>query len=92
MGVDDFREIFIYVVQQLNKCKLGYLYVMDGFVFGFYEWGEFMLLVEFRVFYDGLLIGNCGYIKVDVEQCINDGDVDMIVFGCFWIINLDLFI
>lgn len=27
-----------------------------------------------------------------VEQCIVDEDVDMIVFGCFWIINLDLLV
>lgn len=72
--------------------EIGYLYVMDGLVFGFYEWGEVMIFVEFRVFFDGMIIGNCGYIKEEVEKCLFDGDGDMIVFGRFWIMNLDFLI
>lgn len=46
----------------MDSYGLVYFYVMDGLVFGFYELGELMILIDFcKVFY-GLLMGNCGYM------------------------------
>jgi N-ethylmaleimide reductase len=44
MGAEDFRETYIYTVQQLAKLELGYLHIMDGLAFGFHEKGEPMTL------------------------------------------------
>ena len=90
MGCDDFREMFTYAAQALNKQKIGFLHVMDGLGFGFHERGEPMTLSEFRALYDGLLIGNVGYTKEKAEQRIESGDTDCIAFGRPFITNPDL--
>ncbi len=90
MGCDDYRELYSYVAQQLNRLQIGYLHVMDGLAFGFHERGEPMTLAEFRALYDGILMGNCGYNKAQAETRIADGDGDLIAFGRPWITNPDL--
>lgn len=90
MGCDDYRELFLYVAQELNKFGLGYLHVMDGLAFGFHEKGTPMTLDEFRPVFKGTIIGNCGYTKESAEEIIATGTADMIAFGRPFISNPDL--
>jgi len=90
MGSPDFRETFIYVVEQLNRYKLSYLHVLDGLGFGFHALGEAMTLREFRNVWDGPLMGNCGYTKLTAEAAIENNEADLISFGRPYISNPDL--
>ncbi|WP_163337169.1 alkene reductase [Desulfopila sp. IMCC35008] len=90
MGSKDFRETYLYVVQELQKLNLGYLHVMDGLAFGFHEQGEPMTLAEIREHYDGTIMGNCGYTKQDAEERIAAGLADIAAFGRPYITNPDL--
>jgi len=90
MGSTDFRETFLYVAEELNKLKLGYLHIMDGLAFGFHEKGEPMTLSEFRKVYKGVIMGNCGYTKESAEERIANGDADLAAFGRPYISNPDL--
>ena len=90
MGSPDFRETFLYVVQQLDGYNLGYLHLMDGLAFGFHKQGEPMKLAEFRTVYNGTLMGNCGYKQSTAEAALDSGDADLIAFGRPFITNPDL--
>ena len=90
MGCDDFRELFLYVAEEIDKLHLGYLHVMDGLAFGFHGRGEPMSLAEFRPVFKGTIIGNCGYTKEAAEQRITEGSADLIAFGRPYITNPDL--
>jgi N-ethylmaleimide reductase len=90
MGCDDYRELFLYVTDEINKLKLGYLYIMDGLAFGFHEKGEPMILAEFRPLFNGVIIGNCGYTRETAEERITEGNADMIAIGRPFITNPDL--
>ena len=90
MGSPDFREQFIYAVEQLDCCRLAYLHVMDGLAFGFHELGEPMTLAELRKHFAGPLMGNCGYDQQSAESVISEGNADMIAFGRPYISNPDL--
>ena len=90
MGSEDYREQFLYVASQLNKCNLAYLHVMDGLGFGFHELGEPMTLPEFREVFANPIIGNVGYTKESAENAISQGKADLIAFGRPFISNPDL--
>jgi N-ethylmaleimide reductase len=90
MGSPDFREIFLYTIQQLSKLSLGYVHIMDGLAFGFHEQGEPMKLAEFREHYDGVIMGNCGYSKEEAEERIVAGVADIACIGRPYISNPDL--
>jgi N-ethylmaleimide reductase len=90
MGCDDYRELYLYVAEEINKLKLGYLHIMDGLAFGFHEKGEPMTLEEFRPIFKGAIIGNCGYTKEMAEKRIAEGNADMIAIGRPFITNPDL--
>ena len=90
MGCDDFRELFLYVAEELDKLHLGYLHIMDGLAFGFHGRGEPMSLAEFRPIFKGTIIGNCGYTKEGAEARIAEGSADLIAFGRPFITNPDL--
>ena len=90
MGSEDFRETHLYVAEEINKLKLGYLHVMDGLAFGFHEKGEPMTLAEFRPVYHGTILGNCGYTREAAEARIAEGNADLIAFGRPFITNPDL--
>jgi len=90
MGSSDFRQTYLYVVEELNKMKLGYLHIMDGLAFGFHDLGEPMTLSDFRPIYDGIMIGNCGYTKETAEERLSEGNADLIAFGRPYITNPDL--
>lgn len=58
MGSPDFRETFTFAAQQLDRCGLAYLHLVDGLARGFHKLGEPMTLPEFRRVFHGPLIGN----------------------------------
>jgi N-ethylmaleimide reductase len=90
MGSSDYKETFLYVVEELNKLDLGYLHIMDGLAFGFHEKGDPMTLSDFRKIYNGVIIGNCGYTKELAEDRLTSGDADLVAFGRPFITNPDL--
>jgi N-ethylmaleimide reductase len=90
MGSEDFRETYLYAVEEINKFKLGYLHIMDGLAFGFHEKGKPMTLSEFRPIFQGIIVGNCGYTKETAEERIAEGNADIIAFGRPFITNPDL--
>jgi N-ethylmaleimide reductase len=90
MGSNDYKETFLYVVEELNKLDLGYLHIMDGLAFGFHEKGDPMTLSDFRKIYNGAIIGNCGYTKEMAEDRVTSGKADLVAFGRPFITNPDL--
>lgn len=90
MGGSDFRELYTYVISQLNAFNLGYLHVMDGLAFGFHEQGEPVTLKDTRSLFSGVIIGNCGYDPKLAAQRISDKEADLIAFGRPFITNPDL--
>jgi N-ethylmaleimide reductase len=90
MGSPDFRETFLYTIQQLNKLNLAYVHIMDGLAFGFHEQGEPMTLIEFCAEYDGIIMGNCGYTQETALQILSAGHADLAAFGRPFITNPDL--
>ena len=89
MGSPDFREQFLYAVQQLNG-QIGCLHVLDGVAFGFHSMGESITLDEARAMYKGPLMGNCGYTQQTAEAAVASGLADLIAFGRPYITNPDL--
>lgn len=90
MGSPDFRETYLFVIQELNKLGLSYVHIMDGLAFGFHEQGAPMTLAEFRLHYDGVIIGNCGYTKEDAKERVSKGLADIACIGRPYISNPDL--
>ena len=90
MGCDDYRELYLYVANEINKLTLGYLHIMDGLAFGFHGKGEPMSLREFRTVFQGIIIGNCGYTKESAQERIAEGNADIIAIGRPFITNPDL--
>lgn len=90
MGCDDYRELYLYVANEINKLTLGYLHIMDGLAFGFHGKGEPMSLSEFRTAFQGSIIGNCGYTKESAQERIAEGNADIIAIGRPFITNPDL--
>lgn len=90
MGSPDYRETFEYAAKELDAYGLAYLHVVDGLGFGFHQLGEPMKLSEFRGWFRGPLMGNCGYDQATAESAIARGDADLIAFGRAYISNPDL--
>ncbi len=90
MGSKDFRETYIFTIKALEQLNLAYVHIMDGLAFGFHEMGDPMTLAEFRKYYSGVIIGNCGYGKEDAERRIEAGEADVAAFGRPFISNPDL--
>jgi len=90
MGSPDYRQLYLYVIRELNKLDLGYVHIMDGLAFGFHNHGEQMTLSEFRGEYDGIIMGNCGYTQEEAEGRLAEGKADLVAFGRPFISNPDL--
>jgi len=90
MGSPDFRDTFSFAARELDRYGLAYLHVMDGLAFGFHELGEPMTLREFRGFFSGPLMGNCGYNQETAEAAVSSGAADLIAIGRPFISNPDL--
>lgn len=89
--VDDMLQvIYLVVVYLLGELEVGYLYIVEV------DWDDVLLmLVVFKqvlcMVYLGMLIYVGKYIVECVEQVLVEGWVDLIGFGCLFIVNLDLF-
>jgi len=90
MGSPDYKETFLYAVEQINPYGLGYLHIMDGLAFGFHGLGEPMALEDFRPIFRGPIMGNCGYTYETAEAAIKKGSADLMAFGRPFISNPDL--
>lgn len=90
MGSSDFRETYLYTIKELSKMNLAYVHIMDGLAFGFHEKGKPMTLAEFREYYKGVIIGNCGYSKEEAQARLTAGVADIAAFGRPFISNPDL--
>ncbi|MEW4488815.1 alkene reductase [Thalassoglobus sp. JC818] len=89
MGSPEYRELYTYAAQQLDRYGLAYLHVMDGLAFGFHELGSPMTLEEFRNIFRGPLMGNCGYDAETAEAQIESGNADLIAIGRPFLSNPD---
>lgn len=79
----------LYLIEELNKCYIVYLYIFE------LDWvgGKFYLDVFCDVVcvcFKGVIIGVGVYIVEKVENLIEKGFIDVVVFGCSYIFNLDL--
>ena len=78
---------YLYVVQELEKRKLGILHLMEG--------PQLSNAVEplapkIRKLFSGILIINFGYDKVSAENVLAKGGADAVAFGSLFIANPDL--
>ena len=48
MGSPEFRELFLYVAEELGKAGIAYVHLMIGLGFGFHKHGTPMEMAEFR--------------------------------------------
>jgi N-ethylmaleimide reductase len=90
MGCPDYRELYDYVIGELDKLDLGYLHVMDGLAFGFHELGAPYTLDDVRKIYKGDIMGNCGYTPEGAAKAVSEGKADLISLGRPFITNPDL--
>ena len=90
MGSPDNRELYNYVISELDKLDLAYLHVLDGLAFGFHDLGTPYTLTDVRKRYSGIIMGNCGYDAKTAAKAIENGDADLISFGRAFITNPDL--
>lgn len=90
MGSPDFRETFEHAARTLNRHQLAFLHVVDGLAFGFHGLGEPMRIEEFRPWFDGTLIANCGYDRDSAAESVASGKTDLVAFGRPFISNPDL--
>lgn len=90
MGSEDNREAFIHYAKRLAEYNLGYLHVMIGLGFGFHEFGEPLVMADFRKVYPGIMIANVGYTAESAEEEISNGNTDLVSFARPYIANPDL--
>lgn len=90
MGSPDYRELYDYVIKELDSYRLGYLHVIDGLAFGFHELGQPYTLDDVKKNYSGIIMGNCGYNPISAAEAVEEKRADLIAFGRPFITNPDL--
>lgn len=78
--------LYTWLATELNRFNLGYLHVMRSDFFA-QQSGDVM--TPLREAYKGTLIGNMGYTPQEASQAINEGKVDAVAFGAYFIANPD---
>lgn len=81
------EETYLYVVEQLEKRKLGILHLMEPFQL---PKDVAPLAPRIRKKFSGILIINIGYTKESAESVIEQGAADAVSFGTLFIGNPDL--
>lgn len=78
---------YLYVVEQLEKRKIGFLHFMEP-----YQLPNNIkpLAPEVRKMFSGILILNLGYDKESAESVLRNGIADAVSFGTLFISNPDL--
>lgn len=88
-GMSDSQpeETYLYVVEELEKRKLGILHFMESAQL---PQGMTPLIPRVRAMFSGLLLVNTGYDKTSAEAVIDAGHADAVSFGSLFIGNPDL--
>ena len=87
MNDSDPEKTYLYVVEQLEKRRLGILHFME---MAQLPDGVTPLLPEVRQKFSGLIVLNAGYNKETAEAAISDGHADAVSFGSLFLANPDL--
>lgn len=83
MGDSNPLELFSYVVSELSKRKIAFIFTRE-------HQAEDSLTPKLRELFNGVFIGNEKYTKDSAEKAINSGLVDAVSFGVPYIANPDL--
>lgn len=78
--------LYTWLASQLNRYDLAYLHLMRSDFFG-KQHGDVMTPI--RTVYKGTLIGNMGYTPEEASKAIEEGKVDAVAFGGYFIANPD---
>ncbi|MDD5212543.1 MAG: alkene reductase [Sulfuricurvum sp.] len=78
--------LYAWLASELNRFNLGYLHVMRSDFFA-QQSGDVMTPI--RAAYKGTLIGNMGYTPDEAFKAIDEGEVDAVAFGAYFIANPD---
>ena len=81
------KEIYLYLVEQLEKLHLGMLHLVESAQL---PEGVEPLAPAIRKLFSGFLVLNAGYNQQTAEAAINDGLADAVSFGSKFIANPDL--
>jgi len=76
-----------WLAKRLNDCRLAYLHVMRG---DFFQQQTGDVLTPIRQNYQGIIIGNMGYLADEANAAIEAGLVDAVAFGTGFLANPDL--
>lgn len=83
MGDSDPLSLFSYVVEELNKRDIAFVFTRDPLDDG-------SLFPELKKHFDGVFIANQKFTKETAQKALNDGIADAISFGVPFIANPDL--
>lgn len=87
MSDSDPEKTYLYVIQELEKRKLGILHLMEGAELAN---GVEPLAPKIRKIFSGILIINFGYNKETAEKVLLNDGADAVAFGSLFIANPDL--
>eukprot|EP01100_Stratorugosa_tubuloviscum_P002010 TRINITY_DN145_c0_g7_i1.p1 TRINITY_DN145_c0_g7~~TRINITY_DN145_c0_g7_i1.p1 ORF type:complete len:360 (-),score=213.82 TRINITY_DN145_c0_g7_i1:108-1187(-) len=90
MKDDDNLALFSYIVTELNKYNLAYLYIMEGTEMDAKHGGNVIPGKIFRPLWKGTLLLNCGYTPQTGAAAVTEGNADGIIFGRAFLANPDL--
>ena len=79
-------SLYTWLATELNRFNLAYLHVMRSDFFS-KQTGDVMTPI--REAYKGTLIGNMGYTPEEASKAIEEGKVDAVAFGVYFIANPD---
>lgn len=78
--------LYTWLAAELNRFNLGYLHVMRS---DFFSKQSGDVMTPIREAYQGTLIGNMGYSPEEASKAIEEGKVDAVAFGAYFIANPD---
>lgn len=79
-------SLYTWLASELNKFDLAYLHVMRN---DFFSKQSGDVMTPIRAAYNGTLIGNMGYTPQEASSAIEEGKVDAVAFGVYFIANPD---
>jgi N-ethylmaleimide reductase len=84
------EELFVYVLNQLNRFDLAYVHVVDALESDIRHGAKVVELAKLRAAYHGILIVCGGYDYERANATIEQGLADAVAFGQLYIANPDL--
>lgn len=79
-------SLYTWLATELNRFDLAYLHVMRS---DFFSKQSGDVMTPIRAAYTGTLIGNMGYTPQEAAKAIEEGKVDAVAFGVYFIANPD---